>query len=137
LAPNTIYSAASTAVNLSVTVQASTPEYAEAFVNVSLFTAGNVARFTVVSRDAYGNKVIDPALTSSFLLLSQSGGDAVLPVARSSNEAHYLIPSKGFQPHTYVFGSHVLQKKAFTSWTTPEYRRHIIKSPTFHFLLKL
>jgi hypothetical protein len=100
LAPNTIYSAASTAVNLSVAVHASAPEYAEAFVNVSLFTAGNVARFTVVSRDEYGNKVIDPALTSSFLLVSQSGGDAVLPVARSSNEAHYFIPSKWFQPHT-------------------------------------
>jgi hypothetical protein len=91
---NTIYSAASTAANVSIVVYPSTPEYAEAFVAVSLLTAGNIARFTVVTRDAYGNKVFDPAFRSAFLLIPQAGGDAVMPVSQTSNEVHYLIQSE-------------------------------------------
>jgi hypothetical protein len=100
LAPATIFTGASTASNMSVVVHPSTPHSSEAYISASLFTAGNVARFTVVSKDAFGNTLVDPALKSVFLLLPQSGGDAVIPVEQNSDEIQYQIQSK---PVTYAF----------------------------------
>lgn len=96
LETNSLSTAASTSSNISAVVQPSAPAYSEAFISASLLTAGNVARFTVVSSDAYGNNIQNPALRSAFLLHHQNSGDAIMPVTQTSNEVHYQIMCKNF-----------------------------------------
>jgi hypothetical protein len=79
---------------MSIIVHPSTPYSYEAFTSASSSAAGNAVRFTVVSRDEYGNALVDPALKSAFLLFPQNGSDAVAPVFQTGNEVHYQISSK-------------------------------------------
>ncbi len=90
----TFFAFASTAANFSILVIPSAPYSAEVFSSVSLLTAGNIARFTVVSRDVYGNKLANPALKSAFVLFHLSGRGGILPVAQSSEEVQYQVLSK-------------------------------------------
>jgi hypothetical protein len=94
LASTALFARASTASNMSVVVHPSTPHSSEAYASASLFTAGNIVRFSVVSRDAYGNFLIGPAIQSAFLLFPQSGGEALMPVEQTSNAVQYQILSK-------------------------------------------
>ena len=123
LASTTISPFASTASNVSVVINPSNPVSAEAFISMSVLTAGNIARFTVVSRDAYGNNVANPAYKSAFLLFPQGGGHPVIPIAQLSNEVQFSMMRKLIlnQKRTKVCVTR-LQRAEFTSWVHLEYQ---------------
>jgi hypothetical protein len=77
-------------------VHSSTPTHAEVLTSFTVLTAGNTVRFTVVSKDAYGNKVDSPVYKSALAAFSQDHGEILMPVGLTSNEVQFEFLRKSF-----------------------------------------